>query len=120
MARTEDGQEAERIAAYFRERVLPLATKVRADRGDLFPLGPDRRCGTYFIRRSRRTMERADFLGPSGLCPETLEEKLRALWQEPQLAELAELAPDLARLSRELAEAEEDGGEVSPFVYVMY
>lgn len=120
MATTREGQAGAAIASFFREQVLPLAARLRAKRESFFPLGPDPRCVTYFARPERRTMERADFVRLGGLRPETLEEKLRALWQQRQLPELAALAPELARLAEELSQHDEDGGEISPFVYVMY
>lgn len=120
MATTRKGQDATSIAAFFRERVLPLAARLRAERKGFFPLAPDPQCETYFARPERRTMERADFVRLGGLRPETLEEKLRALWQQRQVPELAALAPELARLAEELSQHDEDGEEISPFVYVMY
>jgi hypothetical protein len=114
-------QEAARIAAFFRERVLPLAARLRSGGRPLFPVAPDPSAATYFTPVPRRRMAPADFLGPSGLAAGTLEEKLRTLWRERGADELAELGPGLARLAAELEQlVEDEGEEISPFVYVMY
>jgi hypothetical protein len=110
-----------RSHTFFRDRVLPLAERTRARRRRRLPTGPDPSAASYYEPARRPCMERADFVRASGLGPETLEAKLRELWQERGDAELAELAPELARLARGLAiEVAEEGDEISPFVYVMY
>ena len=110
-----------RLHGFFRERVLPLAERTRERRQRLLPKGPDAYRASYYEPARRREMAPTDFTRASGLTPETLEQQLRGLWQERGDAELAELAPELARLARACAaDMVEQGEDLSPFVYVMY
>jgi hypothetical protein len=121
MATTRKPVDDARIAGFFRKRVLPLAAQLRSSRKDLFPLAPDPEATTYYDLPWRRSMRPTDFLQVSGLSAETLEAKLRALWEARGVPELGVLAADFALLAADLArEASESDEEISPFVYVMY
>ncbi|MBM4383384.1 MAG: hypothetical protein FJ091_08445 [Deltaproteobacteria bacterium] len=118
--RGEDKLDA-KLRAFFRQRVVPLAERTRARREQRLPAGPDAAAATYYEPARRSHMAPLDFTRASGLTRDTLEAQLRALWQERGDAELAALAPELARLARECAaDMVEQGEELSPFVYVMY
>jgi hypothetical protein len=56
----------------------------------------------------------------SELTLEGLGEELRARFEAADLAELAEIVPELMKLAREMEPSTKDDGEVDPFVYVMH
>jgi len=115
-----DGLDA-RLRTFFRKRVLPLAERTRARRERRLPAGRDAAAASYYEPARRPHLAPADFVRASGLTTETLDAKLCELWQQRGDGELAELAPELARLARDCAtEMVEQGEELSPFVYVMY
>lgn len=111
MSSTEDA----RLSKFFDRHLVPLAERLRA-RGRLpFPLGPDEQSASYYV---------APEPGEPGFLelddPEACERALRALWERRGLPELAALSRPLLELARRLEIREDESGEVSPFVYVMY
>ena len=107
--------ENPRLGRFFDRRLVPLAERLRARGTRFFPLGPDPEAESYYVPANRMEPEFIDLDGPAA-C----EEALRRLWEEQGIPELAALAEPLIDLARRLEVREEDWGEISPFVYVMY
>jgi hypothetical protein len=115
---TTDEHDAE-LRRFFDEQLLPVAQRVKA-KGDVFPMGPDPSCKSYWIDRTTRTLGKADFEEPSMASPAELGAKLAAMWTAKGDAELAKLAPAMQKLATGLAKAHQKQDDVSPFIYVMY
>ncbi len=120
MSSTSDGERRDRIRRFFEKRLMPAAERVKARRGELFPLHPEPDADTYYRPRSRATMTRRDFELPGLDSPDALGPALARLWEQRDLPELAALATEMAGLASELREVEEADEEVSPFIYVMF
>lgn len=104
----------------FENEIVPLAGRLRAQGRELLPAGPDPALGSYYQRRALTTMSRADFevSGPGSV--EDFRAAIMQLWRSQGLSELEPLAPSLARIADAVRLVEEQGDEVSPFVYVMF
>jgi hypothetical protein len=105
--------DEDKLRRFFREKLAPVAQKLRERGVDLFPMGPDPDSESWWEP------------GPTEepfveLAPEEVEAALAARWQAADLPELVALAGPLMELARELEITEEPSSEVSPFVYVMY
>ena len=110
MSSTED-----RLGRFFDKRLAPLAEKLRARGTRFFPMGPDAQAASYYVAPRRG---RPEFIQLDG--PEDCEAALRALWEGQGMPELAALAGPLLELARQIEIREDEMGEISPFVYVMY
>lgn len=102
-----------RLGKFFDQRLAPAAKRMRERGVEFFPFGPDANATTYF----RPAPAEPDFA--------TLEESewgpaLSNRWRAEGLPELVELVDGLTKLADELAVAEEETADISPFVYVMY
>lgn len=106
--------------ALFIERVLPVADRAKAAGKTLMAGGPDPTLATYYATRAKRTMSPEDFEVPALESPAALEKGLAAYWTSIGLGELCELAAPLAKLAGELKSGEDEDGEVSPMIYVMF
>jgi len=111
MSSTEDP----RLGRFFDRRLVPLAERLRARGTRFFPMGPDAEAESFYLPANRVEPEFIELEGPAA-C----ERALRELWEEQKLPELAALAGPLMNLARRLEIREEEWGEISPFVYVMY
>jgi hypothetical protein len=107
--------EQTRLGRFFDKRLVPLAEKLRARRVQFFPMGPDARAASYYLTPRRGKPEFIELEGPAD-C----EKALRELWDEQKIPELAQLAAPILELARQVEIREEETGEISPFVYVMY
>jgi hypothetical protein len=107
--------EADRLGRFFDKRLLPLAEKLRARGARFFPMGPDPQASTYYIAPRRDRPEFCE-LEDAAAC----EKALRDLWEGQKMPELAALAGPILELARQVEIREEESGEISPFVYVMY
>ncbi len=108
------------VKKFFSKEVLPLSKKMTAEGKAFFPTGfePDEQ--SYYIKRQKTTMAKEDFEVAGCDSFEAFEKALAAMWRSQGYPELAALAPGLAGLSKALYSAEEQTGEVSPFIYVMF
>jgi len=120
MSSTDDGPRDDAVRRFFEKRLLPAAAAASRRRGELFPRAPQPECESYYRERGRRVMERRDFELQGLESPGALAQAAARMWREGDLPELADLADALASLAGELREVEEEGGEVSPFIYVMF
>jgi hypothetical protein len=100
-----------RALAFFRDKIVPAAEKLRARGVRFFPLGPDAEEGSWFVPYSAATDEEIDAEGPSA-------GRLEVLWAEHP--ELAELARPLFALAEEIHRAATEESELSPCMYVMF
>ena len=110
-------QEIER---FYDEELLPLADRAKA-KGVRFletQLGGD--APSYYVKRERRLMSKADFETGGCASTQTVEEALKTLWKDDRDIGLAKLAPSLAKLAKGLHAVEKDDADVSTFIYVMY
>ena len=107
--------EETRLGRFFDKRLAPLAEKLRARGTRFFPMGPDAQADSYYVAPRRG---RPEFIPLEG--PAECEKALRDLWEEQGMPELAALAESILELARQVEIREEESGEISPFVYVMY
>jgi hypothetical protein len=108
MSSTDDER---RVQRFFDERIAPAAARLRARGVAFFPLGPEPGAASWYSGPP----EGPDF---QPLQPADLAAALRAQWSD--VPELEALADPLVLLARSLEVQDEDDGEISPFVYVMY
>jgi hypothetical protein len=106
--------EQTRLGRFFDKKLVPLAEKLRTRGVRFFPMGPDAQADSYYVA-PRRGPEFTLLEGP-----EDCEKALHDLWDGQKIPELALLAAPLLELARQVEIREEETGEISPFVYVMY
>ena len=101
------------IEVFYERHLLPAAEALRERGVRFFPRGPEPDAESWY---------EAPPTGPDfrSLDASEIEAALRSLWEGQSLPELAELAAPLLELARTLEVDEEQTGDVSPFVYVMY
>lgn len=100
------------LSDFFRDRITPAAERLRARGVEWFPLSADGSAQTYYGTRSSG----GDYIDE--IKSGDIETRLQALWAD--VPELAELIPDLLRLSARLATTDDDVKEVPAFVYAMF
>ncbi len=106
---------------FFDEVVAPLTERVRAEGKSYFPRGPEPELETYFVEPSRKIMIPADFELRATESAAAFMTELAALWQLEGHKELAEMAPQLAELVKNIPrQTEADQEDLSPFMYVMF
>jgi hypothetical protein len=106
--------EENRLGRFFDRRLVPLAEKLRARGVRFFPMGPEPEAASYYVP-PRRGPEFIELEGPA-----ECEKALRDLWEQRTIPELAALAGPILELAKQIEIREEESGEISPFVYVMY
>ncbi len=107
--------ENPRLDRFFDKRLVPIADRLRARGVHFFPFGPDPAAESFYVSVDASDPEFIELDGP-----DACERALRELWERQQIPELAALAAPLIDLARRLEIREEESGEISPFVYVMY
>ncbi len=121
MSLIDDDDTLKQVRRFFFERLMPPADQMRLDGRAWFPKGPDPDRATYFEKRSKIKMTKADFEFPSVSCMNDIESKLREQWGEQSIVGLSALAPDVAMLCELLRMLEKrQTSEVSPFIYTMF
>lgn len=105
---------------FFDRELMPLARSLKSRGTELLDTARANGAATYYVRRELRAMGPEAFEWGSAESPEELAAALRRLWQDPASQPLCALAPSLGRLARQLYTVEDQPGEVSSFVYVMY
>jgi len=108
------------IDRLFSEELLPLASRLKSEGAKLLETQWEKDASSYFVRRQRVAMTRSDFETGGCASPDAIEADLARLWNRGNDSSLATLAPGMARLARTLRQAEEQTGDVSNFIYVMY
>jgi hypothetical protein len=107
------------IDRFFDQELLPLASRLKGMRVALLEASLESGASTYFVRRPKVAMAKADFEWGGCASGQTVTADLRRLWTGGD-ASLATLAPGVARLAGMLRESEQESSDVSNFVYVMY
>jgi hypothetical protein len=116
MLRSED----RRLDKFYSTQLLRVSQQYRREGRQVLAGNPDPQLPSYYVQRSQTTMTKKDF--ETGSCRDTdeLAEALREMWGDQGFEELAELAPQLAKLAARLKGSQHESEDVSPFVYVMY
>lgn len=120
---TNDALMATAMGPLFDEVLLPMAQRMRASGAQPFPLEPDVSWLSYYVRRKRASMTRADFTGASCVDVADLEQRLAAHWQALGRHELAAQAArfgDAASAAKALLATDAAEAELSPYVYAMF
>lgn len=120
MSSTESKRFAVKVQRLFERKLMTAAKNLRDAGREPFPRSGDPALSTYFLRRERTAMTRADFELPALDSPEALRSALEAFWKARSAPELVELAPDLADLAGEARGDEQRSDDVSPFMYEMF
>jgi hypothetical protein len=116
--RAHDGDR--RAADFFREVLVPLALGERESGREFFALRPDEAAESYYVEPTKRAMKPEEFELRAGDSVGEFVRELAALWASEGRDDLAAMAPRLAALAAEVCEDEEQAGDVSPFIYVMF
>lgn len=119
----DDDALAAPLACLFDELLLPMAERMRASGALAFPLAPDVRWLSYYVRRKRSSMTPADFMGASCADAGEFELRLAAHWQALGRHELvAQVARfgSAARAAQALQSSAPAEAELSPYVYAMF
>lgn len=123
MNSTDDARMATAMGPLFDEVLLPMAQRMQAAGVQAFPLEPDVSWLSYYVRRKRASMTRADFTGASCVGVADLELRLAAHWQALGRHELAAQAGrfgEAASAAQALLAADAPEAELSPYVYAMF
>ena len=110
-------QEIER---FYDHELLPLADRAKAKGVRFLQTQLGGEVPSYYVRRERRSMSKADFETGGCASTQTVEDDLKTLWKDDREIGLTKLVPSLAKLARGLHAVEKDDSDVSTFIYVMY
>ena len=110
MSSTDDA----RLRRFFRDRIVPAAEQLRERGCSFFAEGPDPEASTWWESGSEEEPALIEFEADDAA------RILHARWTSDGVPELADLAAPLLELAEELKTTQEESGEVSPYVYVMY
>jgi len=108
------------IDKLFDEELLPLAARLKESGARLLETRLEDSATSYFARRSKVAMATADFEVGGCVSPNTVQADLERRWARSDEAPLLRLAPGIAKLAGKLRESEQQSGDVSKFIYVMY
>lgn len=111
------------LEALFDEILMPLASRMRAEGEEAFPLKPDVSWLSYYVRRRRSVATAADFNTASCADPSEFEARLAAHWQSLGRTGLLPLAgqfASVAAMARARCMARTVQPELSPYVYAMF
>lgn len=109
-----ESENADLLNRFYREHVLPIAEHAAAEGIEIFPLGPDAGCESYFIDRKpgESYIHEIDHAN--------MEEELSRLWSADRLRGMESLAKPIVLLAESLREKEVESDDVSPFIYAMF
>ncbi|MFZ1908336.1 MAG: hypothetical protein WAU52_04560 [Burkholderiales bacterium] len=107
------------IDRFFGDELLPLAARLKGKGVSFLETRLGSGAPTYFSRRPKVAMAKADFEWGGFASAQTVTADLEKLGSGGD-ASLATLAPGVARLARMLRASEQESSDVSRFVYVMY
>ena len=108
------------IDRFFTQEILPLAGQAKAKGVQFLQTHLSPNVPSYYVRRERRSMSKADFETGGCASPETVERDLATLWKDDREIGLAKLAPGMSDLAKALRSVEKEADDVSSFIYVMY
>jgi hypothetical protein len=109
-----ESENTELLARFYREHILPIAEDAAADGVEIFPLGPDADCESYFIDRKsgESYVHEIDHTN--------MDEELSRLWSADRLRGMEDLAKPIVQLAESLRDKEVESDDVSPFIYAMF
>lgn len=108
------------IDRLYSEELLPLAARLKSGSVKLLETQLEKNASSYFVRRENAGMRKVDFEKGGCASPDNVEADLANLWNRGNDGSLTTLAPGMAALARTLRQVEEQAGDVSNFIYVMY
>lgn len=108
------------VKSFFDGELMPLAAKMKAAGHSFLDVKHDPKATTYYLPRSKRSMDRADFEALAELAPDSLSRLLAAFWKARKNEALVPLAASIAKLAAAPHATERPDEDVSPFVYMMY
>jgi hypothetical protein len=118
---TDDSNRGERaLRRFFDERLMPVADRLRSGGVSLLETGIDAGAASYYRQRPTRRMTAADFRWGGAVDEYQIAADLHRMWSSGGQPQLADLAPEVARLAVALRRPEEQAAEVADFIYVMY
>lgn len=115
-----DEQADREIERFFRERVLPLGEQLRSTGGRLLEAGWQPGDASYFVARTHRTMNKADFERGGLSSTEQAEGEMKGMWRSADGHPLAPLAADVAQLACKLRQQQSQSSDLPTFIYAMY
>ena len=105
---------------FFKKVLLPLSSLLRMRGKSFFQCAPDSSVTSYFEEPFQSWMTKGDFEKPAVESVEEFAKKMADLWAMEGHSEMVEVTPRIASLAKKMALQEEQGSEVSPFIYVLY
>ena len=123
MISTKANRAMQKIRNFFEKELMPLAETLKESGISFLALGPDHDADTYYIDRHKATISRGDFEIEGGNCADDLERALVDLWTSqgyPQLTTLAPALCELAKICHSVEIEQEQKGDVSPAMYVLF
>lgn len=114
------GKVHEAIGRFFDQELMPLAERIRSTHPGLFLSQVDPAVGSYYVKRSKRAMSKADFEVASSADGDEFARRLASWWTATGCGALVSLAPGIGRIADQVRVEEHDNADVSPFVYVMF
>ena len=106
---------------FFFEVLEPLAKKLHRDKKPIyFHKGPHPVNNTYFVRRSKVSMDPSDFETGGCSSSEDIKKALVDLWGAEGNNDLSIMADAIVQLAELTHQSVEQTDEVSPFMYVMF
>ena len=110
------------IDRLFSEEILPLAARLKSRNVKLLDTTLNKNSSSYFVKRVKVGMTKIDFETGGCASPDAVEGDLTDLWNrtanDGSLAALVTGVARLARISHDVLQ--EETGEISHFIYVMY
>jgi hypothetical protein len=108
------------IDRFFDGELMPLASRLRASDPGVFLAKVDPAAESYYVKRTKRTMSKADFEVAACVDGAEFARRLAAHWNACGCGALAPLAPSIGKIADAVRVEEHDNADVSPFVYVMF
>lgn len=115
-----NNRNIEIVRGFFFDELILLADQLKRKRRSFFSDRPNPGAKTYYVKRRKTSMLREDFETPCSHLPQDFDSQLAELWKSQGFAELTILVKSLSKLVSLLYQIEEQGEEISPFIYIMY
>ena len=113
MSSTDRAAERE-VRRFFAEHITPAADRLRQRGACFFATGPDAGAETYYEKHEKADSPFVE------IELDDCQSSLAQMWQRQGYPELVELSGPLFALAGQLTPPEEESGDVSPFIYVMF